>query len=713
MDQDPLRSLKRVAAQLHTLREDPAGYTLLIGNGASQIDGIPFMEVLQRHVLRDPAWGIMLPEQTLEALTDEQCTEEFDGAWRGATETLRNRTLRKLLSKLPFTRGHEVLALLLQQRYFPLVLTTTIDNIIEQCFYKLFAGEELVRQLAVITNSARNGLNHTAWRNIKASFTPDPIIFKLYGHFPALNHAVTRRDIEDRAAALQNLDDILASDLLILGFTRFDEDSIQHIPDDGGHVYFIGTDVPADSILFRRLLRHRAHTIITDPSFTFDFVLQTFGEHLNIFQQLEDLYGRKLDKEAVHDIENRAGGDEEETKVEIVRTIGTPPPPPGEDELAVSLVKTARFTVVVEANRRISFQALNYAPPVSKEWDINEVELNELMQNLGKNIAHYHQVRDQESRKTWRMLAKREGLNLYRQMLLAHPDLGTKFALARNPPIVDDPEELTLVFQGPRTHLGIPYELLHDGEKPLAVSHPLCRRVSGVETRHPENFNLFVQSGRKPLKILLLASDQHTSTCNEEIAMLDELLKNRAKQLNLNIKTTLVRTEQASIKNVRNLLHREKFHMVHYAGHAVFDERAPENSGLLFWLQDKRGGGRQEVLTAREMAGLFANNETRLFYLSACVGATIGSEQQLLRNDTLGTMDALVRAGIPYVLGFRWYVTHTGSREFARLFYERLFQWPMVPERAALHARQELYRANANDETWTSPILVAQNPYAR
>lgn len=720
MDQDPLRMLKRVAAQLHTLRDDPAGYTLLVGNEASRINGRPFMEALQAYVLQDPAWGVSLSDDELIERTVEQRTQEFEDVWQGASLTIRNHTLRNLRSKISFTKGHEALAILLQQHYFPLLLTTTIDNVIEQCFYKLFGGEESNGQLVVVSNSARGfdaalSLSHShAWRGFRASIAPDPIIFNLYGRFPH-DYAVTHNEIEAKASALRTMDDLLSGDLLILGFTHYDEDTILNIPDQGGHVYFIGTEEFFDKALLKRLLRHRSHTFITDESFTFDFVLQTIGNHLNIFKQLEDLYGRRLDREAVSSIENSTGGDEAETIVEIVRTLRVSPTEEQNDTMApvASPVKTSRFTVTVDTNKRLSFQTFNYGSVNAKEWDINEYELNAIMQDLGKNIEHYHHIMDRESLESWRMRAKREEINLYKSMLQAQPDLGEKLALARKPPLVDSPEELTLIFQGPRSHLGMPYELLHDGSKPLAVSHPLCRQVLGIEPRYAEDLNTFVLHYKKPIKVLLIASDNRTASCNEEVVALGELIRNRGGQLNLQINTRVVRTEEASLKNVRSILRgREKYHIVHYAGHAYFDAERPENSGLLFWSQEKRRGV-QEILSARELASLFSNNETRLFYLSTCVGATIGSENQLLRNDYLGIMDALVRAGIPYVLGFRWYVTARGSYMFARSFYEQLLQWPMVPERAALHARRELYDQDGNDETWTSPIVVAQTPYAR
>ena len=96
-------------------------------------------------------------------------------------------------------------------------------------------------------------------------------------------------------------------------------------------------------------------------------------------------------------------------------------------------------------------------------------------------------------------------------------------------------------------------------------------------------------------------------------------------------------------------------------------------------------------------------------YLSCCVGAMVSSVQRLRDDDYLGVMDAVIQAGVPYVLGYRWYVTDSGSRRFATLFYEKLIGERNSPEQAVLYARSQLYGNDGNDETWTSPILVSQN----
>jgi len=164
---------------------------------------------------------------------------------------------------------------------------------------------------------------------------------------------------------------------------------------------------------------------------------------------------------------------------------------------------------------------------------------------------------------------------------------------------------------------------------------------------------------------------------------------------------------RVSHEQARKWLTNCKYHIVHYAGHSHFDRKRPENSGLLLWHEDQ-SEGEPDVLPARALAGMLRDSQTVFFYLSSCVGAQIGSEEDLKKNDYLGMMDAIIQAGVPAVLGFRWDVTNRGARTFAEHFYTGLFKTRSL-ESAALYARNQIYGDNGYDPTWLAPILVVQN----
>ncbi len=93
------------------------------------------------------------------------------------------------------------------------------------------------------------------------------------------------------------------------------------------------------------------------------------------------------------------------------------------------------------------------------------------------------------------------------------------------------------------------------------------------------------------------------------------------------------------------------------------------------------------------------------------MGPQAWDELMLVDSDYLGVVGALIRDGVPNVLGFRWHVTNAGRLQFAQHFYEHLLAAPFVPEYAVLNARRAIYYADAQDETWLSPVLVVQYVY--
>jgi CHAT domain-containing protein len=229
--------------------------------------------------------------------------------------------------------------------------------------------------------------------------------------------------------------------------------------------------------------------------------------------------------------------------------------------------------------------------------------------------------------------------------------------------------------------------------------------------RHSQTFDAFVRGLRRsaePLRVLLIASDTGGLRVDEEVAQLEKILKVSAKSAGLTVATERMLTDTASLGELERRLQSNPYHVIHYAGHAEVDEQSPENSGLIVFKDKRRSGGRT-ILTSRQLAQLLAGSQTRLVFLNACVGAWVGAERTLRDNDYLGLMDAVVTAGVPYALGYRWSVTDSGGRLFATSFYERLLGAPAAPELAVLQARSRVYGRNGEDETWTSPILVAQN----
>ena len=115
------------------------------------------------------------------------------------------------------------------------------------------------------------------------------------------------------------------------------------------------------------------------------------------------------------------------------------------------------------------------------------------------------------------------------------------------------------------------------------------------------------------------------------------------------------------------------YDIIHYAGHGFFDAASPEDSYLLFW---RDAGTKTEKLKmkATELKLLLDQSEARLVYLSCCYGTAAADNAALLDDDFLGLTDAVVLAGVPSVLGYRWPVSDAGAPKLALSFYKSLLK---------------------------------------
>jgi hypothetical protein len=353
--------------------------------------------------------------------------------------------------------------------------------------------------------------------------------------------------------------------------------------------------------------------------------------------------------------------------------------------------------------------ARSYQGDPVQGWRINFGALNVQMNDLGRFIAAYHRQGDQAGREAWRHTAQEIGMHLYTGLLNTDSTLAQYLGavLRRTHPA----ENLTLVFEGPRDYLSVPYELLHDGHTPLALRFPICRRMAGVLPGSSADFYTFIETLKaagRPLKVLLISSGARSVAADQEIEFLETSFQDHARRAGLNADIEVVWAGAASYEALKQKLAQCPYHVVHYAGQVYHDRLNPDNGGLLFAdRRDEQVG--QALLTIRDLAGWLRGSATQLFFISACVGPQHWDEYVLRDSHYLGLIAALAEAGVPYVIGFRWYVTYEGRQRFVQRFYERLFYTPFAPERAMLAARQAVFRRDSQDETWASPILIAQN----
>ena len=119
---EKLTQLIRLLRAAHNRSQD--GYVLIIGGEASTIHGQPLIDELRSQIL-----------QELGGISDKPIPiDRFEELWAIATPRIRSGVLHDLHQQLRFTTGHTALASLLKERYFPIILTTTIDHLLESIF---------------------------------------------------------------------------------------------------------------------------------------------------------------------------------------------------------------------------------------------------------------------------------------------------------------------------------------------------------------------------------------------------------------------------------------------------------------------------------------------------------------------------------------------------------------------------------------------------
>lgn len=271
--------------------------------------------------------------------------------------------------------------------------------------------------------------------------------------------------------------------------------------------------------------------------------------------------------------------------------------------------------------------------------------------------------------------------------------------------------DLWIEFSGPPEGLGIPFELLRDKGEYLALNHMMTRRVDSSDfpmSRKPGPFSKHVQQfvdRRQPLHALIVAvnNDGSTPAVEREATSIARILSMSLEQLGLSAKVDLLIGEQATLEAVDNRLRSGAYHLFHYAGHGWFDDQLPETSGLVF-----RSGNQPRVLTAAALNLLMADSELRLVYVSACVSAR--TAEQVGRGDFFGVMEAIARADVPNVVGYRWTVEDRAALQIAESFYRTLWR-TLSPAEALLEARRLAAAGpeGRDNDSWASPILLMQN----
>jgi CheY-like chemotaxis protein len=309
-------------------------------------------------------------------------------------------------------------------------------------------------------------------------------------------------------------------------------------------------------------------------------------------------------------------------------------------------------------------------------------------------------VRDEMDFERRRFSISKIGKDLWKDLFRSHFDVERAYAEA-----CAKSSLVTMQFEMPREISSLPLEFVRaDGNKEfLILKHPFSRFLIGVTPKcEAISPNLLALSEK--LRILLIASNTvpPIAGVDEEINQLKKFFDT---QDYFPVKIDVIPTEEASREHIRKVLKNANYDIVHYAGHGHFDMDSPEETRLFFW-EGKNKAGHPVPMTAAELKLLMDQSNVRFMYLSCCYGTAAGASSDLINDDFIGLADAIVQAGVPSVLGYRWSVSDKKAIELAGTFYRSLLEQGSI-DVALWQARCEL-AVDRNDKTWLSPILIHQ-----
>ena len=337
-----------------------------------------------------------------------------------------------------------------------------------------------------------------------------------------------------------------------------------------------------------------------------------------------------------------------------------------------------------------------HACPVDIQQMADEADL------VGDLLETHGQRKDLSEK--WRKQAQKTGQKMY-EILENIPEF--KADITRFLDFNEKKLPVWMSFSGPSAALALPVELMRRGDDDLARQMVITRSLanSGETGKKAPPFYRFIGElweKKLPLRVLLVAanSDGMVPGVDVEIKTVAKIIKRECDFLGLGSDITLIPTAEADYERVQRALG-EHYHIFHFAGHGRFNENRAESSEL----DISSGTGKR--LTAGVLHLMLARSGVQLALLSCCLGGRSAAYSG--GGDFRGTLEALARTGVPFVLGHRWIISDMGGLYFAANFYENLLQH-FLPGSALLAARQEVYKREGGDSsTWMAPVLVSQS----
>jgi hypothetical protein len=254
--------------------------------------------------------------------------------------------------------------------------------------------------------------------------------------------------------------------------------------------------------------------------------------------------------------------------------------------------------------------------------------------------------------------------------------------------------------------LELPWELMYAQGKFLSLDRPVARMPMG-RAMPPADRPAAPRADRLVRFLLIYADpDKNLANAAQEIKTVQDYLEGEWKD---RIRVEVVAAERATGRKLNELLRSGAYDVIHYAGHAHFDEESHELSGLYLGTEKDN-----EVFFAQKIRRLMAGRP--LVFLNACETGVTANEAQgqekvsYFQQPAEGLASAFIYGGALGCIGSLWPVYDKPAAEFAVEFYKRLLEGYMVGE--ALRATRTEIRERYPDQIAWASYLYYGDPTA-
>jgi CHASE2 domain-containing sensor protein len=237
----------------------------------------------------------------------------------------------------------------------------------------------------------------------------------------------------------------------------------------------------------------------------------------------------------------------------------------------------------------------------------------------------------------------------------------------------------------PAELVGLPWELMRNADlvSDYIALHERVSLVRYLSLSQP----LKKMQNRRPFKILIFSSGADDLEIADEKKAIDSTLRPFIRSRDIELKFC----EGATVEKLSRELKNGRPDILHYIGHADFDEE--KNEAYL----DFASG---EKVSARKLKSLMQAPSVKLAILNSCKTSTAAETDAFT-----GLAQNLVKAGIPAVVAMQFKIPDTTAIWFSDIFYSALFEMYSIDAAITQTRRTIMERTDLDQQYWGTPVL--------